>query len=66
MNLELKDRVAIVAASASGLGKEAAFTLTERLKELGEATAKREKISLEEIYQRWQSTIPMKRLGKPR
>lgn len=41
------------------------YTRTDRLVELAEAIAKRESRSVEEVYSRWEETIPMKRLGKP-
>jgi 3-oxoacyl-[acyl-carrier protein] reductase len=41
------------------------YTLTERVEQLAEATAKREGVEPDEIKKRWQAAIPMKRLGDP-
>ena len=42
------------------------YTLTERVEELAESTAKREGIDPADVKARWESQIPMKRLGEPR
>lgn len=41
------------------------YTATERLNELAEDLARKDKVSAKEIYARWHSKIPMGRLGKP-
>ena len=40
-------------------------TRTQRLEELAGAAARREGVTVNEIYARWQSDVPMRRLGKP-
>ena len=42
------------------------YTRTERVEQLSEATAKREGITPSEAAARWESEIPMRRLGEPR
>lgn len=42
------------------------YTRTERVEELSDATAAREGISREAALGRWESEIPMRRLGEPR
>lgn len=42
------------------------YTRTERVEQLSEATAKREGITPGEAAARWESEIPMRRLGEPR
>jgi 3-oxoacyl-[acyl-carrier protein] reductase len=42
------------------------YTATDRVNELAETLAKREGISMSEIRARWESEIPMKRLGDPK
>jgi 3-oxoacyl-[acyl-carrier protein] reductase len=42
------------------------FTATERVQDLAEALAKKEAVSASEIRARWESEIPMKRLGDPK
>ena len=42
------------------------YTRTERVEQLSEAAAKREGISRESALARWESEIPMRRLGEPR
>lgn len=41
------------------------YTRTERLNELAENLASTDNVSVEDIYARWESKIPMGRLGKP-
>lgn len=41
------------------------FHLTERLKNLSASIAKNEGVSVEEIYERWAASTPMKRIGDP-
>ncbi len=41
------------------------YTMTERVRSLAVATAEKENTTPEEIIARWQSTIPMGRLGTP-
>jgi 3-oxoacyl-[acyl-carrier protein] reductase len=41
------------------------YTRTERLNELAENLAGKEKMSVDEVYARWESKIPMARLGRP-
>ncbi len=41
------------------------YTRTERLVELAKSNADRESVTEEEVYRRWEETIPMKRLGRP-
>jgi 3-oxoacyl-[acyl-carrier protein] reductase len=41
------------------------YTMTERVRSLAVATAEKEGTTPEEIIARWQSTIPMGRLGTP-
>jgi len=41
------------------------YTRTERVEQLSEATAKREGISQDAAIGRWESEIPMRRLGEP-
>jgi 3-oxoacyl-[acyl-carrier protein] reductase len=40
------------------------YTRTERVVELAEATALRESIPIETVYQRWEANIPMRRIGE--
>jgi len=42
------------------------FTRTERVKELGEATAAREGLTIEEVERRTEGQIPMRRMADPR
>lgn len=42
------------------------YTRTERVEELAQAAAKREGISAAEASAKWESEIPMRRLGEPR
>ena len=42
------------------------FTLTERSKTLAEAISKKEGIAPQEVYKRWETSIPLGRLAKPR
>jgi 3-oxoacyl-[acyl-carrier protein] reductase len=42
------------------------YTLTERVEQLSQATAKREGITTEAALQKWDAEIPMRRLGNPR
>jgi 3-oxoacyl-[acyl-carrier protein] reductase len=42
------------------------YTLTERVEQLGRTLADREGVAVEHIYQRWESNIPMGRMGQPR
>lgn len=42
------------------------YTLTERVEQLAESVAEKEKVAPEEIKRRWEKEIPMKRLGTPR
>ena len=42
------------------------YTRTERVEQLSDATAKREGITREAATARWESEIPMRRLGEPR
>jgi 3-oxoacyl-[acyl-carrier protein] reductase len=42
------------------------YTLTQRLKDMAETIAKNEGIGIEEVHQRWQAGIPMRRLSQPR
>jgi 3-oxoacyl-[acyl-carrier protein] reductase len=42
------------------------YTRTERVEQLSDATAKREGITREAAVGKWESEIPMKRLGEPR
>jgi 3-oxoacyl-[acyl-carrier protein] reductase len=42
------------------------YTRTERVEELAKAAAEREGITHSEAYAKWESEIPMKRLGEPR
>jgi len=41
------------------------YHLTERLKSLSSAIAKREGVSVEAVYARWADSTPMKRIGEP-
>ncbi|RLB05908.1 MAG: 3-oxoacyl-ACP reductase [Deltaproteobacteria bacterium] len=41
------------------------YTMTDRVKKLAEVTAEKEGTTPEEIIKRWESTIPMGRLGTP-
>jgi 3-oxoacyl-[acyl-carrier protein] reductase len=41
------------------------YTLTERVEQLARTVAEREGISLDEATARWESQIPMRRLGRP-
>ena len=41
------------------------YTMTDRVRKLAEVTAKKEGTTPEEIIKRWESTIPMGRLGTP-
>jgi 3-oxoacyl-[acyl-carrier protein] reductase len=41
------------------------YTRTERLDELAESLAKKDKVMVDEIFARWQGNIPMGRLGRP-
>lgn len=41
------------------------FHLTERLKSLSSSIAKKEAISVEEVYARWAESTPMNRIGDP-
>jgi len=42
------------------------YTLTDRVEELAETLAQKEGIKANEILERWQQEIPMRRLGQPR
>jgi 3-oxoacyl-[acyl-carrier protein] reductase len=42
------------------------YTLTERVEQLSQATAKREGITTEAALHKWEAEIPMRRLGNPR
>jgi 3-oxoacyl-[acyl-carrier protein] reductase len=42
------------------------YHLTERLREIGSLVAKREGISIEDVYARWADSTPMKRIGDPK
>lgn len=42
------------------------YHLTERLKSLSSSIAKKEGVSVEDIYARWAASTPMKRIGDPR
>ena len=42
------------------------YTRTQRVEELARATAEREKISVAEAMMKWESEIPMRRLGEPK
>jgi 3-oxoacyl-[acyl-carrier protein] reductase len=42
------------------------YTRTERVEQLATAAAQRESISAEDFVARWESEIPMRRLGEPR
>mgnify|MGYP003575138492 CR=1 FL=1 len=42
------------------------YTRTERVKELNEATAKRESLTVEEVERRTESSIPMRRMAEPK
>jgi len=42
------------------------YTRTERVEQLSDATASREGITREQALARWESEIPMRRLGEPR
>ncbi len=42
------------------------YTATERVNELAETLAKREGLSISDIRARWESEIPMRRLGDPK
>jgi 3-oxoacyl-[acyl-carrier protein] reductase len=42
------------------------FHLTERLKNLSLSIAKKEGISVEDVYARWSESTPMKRIGDPK
>jgi 3-oxoacyl-[acyl-carrier protein] reductase len=42
------------------------YHLTERLKSLSLAIAKKEAVSVEDVYERWADSTPMKRIGEPR
>jgi 3-oxoacyl-[acyl-carrier protein] reductase len=42
------------------------YTRTERVEELAQALAEKEKISAAEFMERWEREIPMRRLGNPR
>jgi len=42
------------------------YTRTERVEQLSDATASRENITREQAVARWESEIPMRRLGEPR
>ena len=42
------------------------YTRTERVEQLSDATAKREGITREAALNKWESEIPMRRLGEPR
>jgi 3-oxoacyl-[acyl-carrier protein] reductase len=42
------------------------YHLTERLASLASLTAKRESLTVEEVYARWAATTPMKRIGDPK
>ena len=42
------------------------YHLTERLESLSSAIAKREGVTVEDIYARWAASTPMKRIGDPR
>jgi 3-oxoacyl-[acyl-carrier protein] reductase len=42
------------------------YTRTERVEQLSEATAKREGITQNAAVERWESEIPMRRLGEPK
>jgi 3-oxoacyl-[acyl-carrier protein] reductase len=42
------------------------YTRTERVEQLSDATAKREGITREAALSKWESEIPMRRLGEPR
>lgn len=41
------------------------YTRTQRVEELAQATAAREKISIAEAMKKWEAEIPMRRLGEP-
>jgi len=41
------------------------YHLTERLKSLSSAMARKEGVSIEDIYTRWAESTPMKRIGDP-
>lgn len=42
------------------------YTLTDRVEQLTRASAEKEKVEVSEIRSRWESQIPMRRLGEPR
>lgn len=42
------------------------YHLTERLKNLAASTAQKEGATVEEIYERWAASTPIKRIGNPR
>jgi 3-oxoacyl-[acyl-carrier protein] reductase len=42
------------------------YHLTERLKSLSLAIAKKEGVSVEDVYARWADSTPMKRIGEPK
>lgn len=42
------------------------YHLTERLKSLSSAIAKKEGVSVEDVYSRWADSTPMKRIGEPK
>ena len=42
------------------------YHLTERLKSLSSAIAKKEGVSVEDVYARWADSTPMKRIGEPK
>src|ERR1044071_4437396 len=41
------------------------YTLTERVEQLAEAIASKDGVTPDEVKSRWESAIPMKRLGRP-
>ena len=42
------------------------YTLTNRIRNLAASTAQREKMSVEDVMARWESSIPAQRLGQPK
>ena len=41
------------------------YTLTERVEQLARSTSQKDGISIDQVKSRWESQIPMKRLGRP-
>jgi len=65
MDVGLRDRVALVAASSRVNNVCPTYTLTERVENLARAQADREGIRYDEVLDAYARQVPARRLGKP-